>query len=37
VPPWDLAKQSIIWQRWALTAQNAENEAQGIQMKRYFD
>ena len=27
VPPWDLAEQSSVWLRWALTMERAEGEA----------
>lgn len=27
VPPWDLAGQSSVWLRWALTMERAEGEA----------
>jgi len=28
VAPWDLARQSVLWTRWANMAESAENEAQ---------
>lgn len=28
VAPWDLYEQPLYWQKWAQTAQNAENEAE---------
>jgi hypothetical protein len=27
VSPWELARQSVVWQRWALAAQAAEEES----------
>jgi len=27
VPPWELARQPVTWQRWALAAEEAEGAA----------
>ena len=33
VAPWDLMEQPSIWMYWALQAESAEDEAQGIKAK----
>jgi len=34
VAPWDLYEQPVYWQRWAIEAESAENEAQAEIAKR---
>lgn len=33
VPPWELIEQPTYWMEWALFAESAENEAEGIRAK----